>query len=35
MVELMKRERKKNINILLEKPISDKIFNYLHEHQVE
>ena len=27
MVELMKRERKKKINILLEKPISDEIFD--------
>ena len=35
MVELMKRKRKKNINILLEKPISDKIFEYLHDSQVE
>ena len=36
MVELMKRKRKKkNINILLEKPISDEIFDYLHDSQVE
>ena len=35
MVELMKRKRKKNINILLEKPISDEIFNSLHDSQVE
>ena len=35
MVKLMKRKRKKNINILLEKPISDKIFDYLHDSQVE
>ena len=35
MVELMKRKRKKNINILLEKSISDEIFDYLHDSQVE
>ena len=35
MVELMKQKRKKNINILLEKPISDEIFDYLHDSQVE
>ena len=35
MVELMKCKRKKNINILLEKPISDEIFDYLHDSQVE
>ena len=35
MVELMKYKRKKNINILLEKPISDEIFDYLHDSQVE
>ena len=35
MVELMKRKRKKNINILLEKPIFDEIFDYLHDSQVE
>ena len=35
MVELMKRKRKKNVNILLEKPISDEIFDYLHDSQVE
>ena len=35
MVELMKRKRKKNINILLEKPISYEIFDYLHDSQVE
>ena len=35
MVEVMKRKRKNNINILLEKPISDDIFDYLHESQVE
>ena len=35
MVELMKRKRKKNINILLEKLIFDEIFDYLHDSQVE
>ena len=35
MVELMKRKRKKSINILLEKPISNKIFDYLHDSHVE
>ena len=35
MVELMKRKRKKNIKILLEKPISDEIFYYLHDSEVE
>ena len=35
MVELMKHKRQKNINILLEKPISDEIFDYLHDSQVE
>ena len=35
MIELMKHKRKKNINILLEKPIYDKIFDYLHDSQVE
>ena len=35
MVELMKLKRKKNINILLEKLISDEIFNYLYVSQVE
>ena len=35
MAELMKRKRKKNINILLEKLISDQIFDYLHDSQVE
>ena len=35
MVELMKRKRKKNIKILLEKLISDEIFYYLHDSQVE
>ena len=31
MVEFMKHKKKKNINILLEKPISDEIFDYLHD----
>ena len=31
MVELIKRKRKKNMNILLERPI----FDYHHESQVE
>ena len=35
MVELMKRKRKKDINIFLEKPISYEIFDYLHDSQVE
>ena len=35
MVELMKLKRKKTINILLEKLISDEIFNYLYVSQVE
>ena len=35
MVELMKRKRKKNVNILLEKPVSNEIFDYLHDSQVE
>ena len=35
MVELMKRNQKKNINILLEKPTTDEIFDYLYESQVE
>ena len=35
IVELMKYKRKKNINILLEKPISNEIFDYLHDSQVE
>ena len=35
MVNLMKYKRKKNINILLEKPISHEIFYYLHDSQVE
>ena len=35
MVELIKRKRKRNINILLERPISNEIFDYLHDSQVE
>ena len=35
MVELMKRKRKKNMNILLKIPIYDEIFDYLHDYQVE
>ena len=35
MVELMKHKRKKKINILLGKPISNKIFDYFHESQVK
>ena len=35
MVELMKRKRKKNINILLDKPISHEIFDYLDDSQVK
>ena len=35
MVELMKRKRKTNKSILLEKPISNEIFNSLHDSQVE
>ena len=35
MVELTKCKRKKNINILLEKPISNEIFDYLHDSQTE
>ena len=35
MVKLMKRKREKNINILLEKPISNEIFYYLHDSHVE
>ena len=35
MVELIKRKRKRNINILLERPISDEIFDYLHDSRVE
>ena len=35
MVELMKRKRKENINILVDKPISDEIFDYLHDSHVE
>ena len=35
MAELIKSKRKRNMNILLEKPISDEIFDYLHDSQVE
>ena len=35
MVELIKRKRKRNMDILLERPISDEIFDYLHDSQVE
>ena len=35
IVELIKRKRKKNINILLEKLIFDEIFDYLYDSQVE
>ena len=35
MVELIKLKRKRNINILLERPISDEIFDYLHDFQLE
>ena len=35
MVELMKWKRKKDINILWEKLISDEIFDYLHDSQVK
>ena len=35
MVKLMKCKMKNNINILLEKPISHEIFDYLHDSQVE
>ena len=35
MVELMKHKRKNNVNILLEKPVSDETFDYLHDSQVE
>ena len=35
MVEFMKCKRKKNLNILLEKPISHEIFYYLHDFQVK
>ena len=33
MVELIKRKTKSNMNILLERPISDEIFDYLHDSQ--
>ena len=35
MVELIKRKSKRNMNILLERLIFDKIFDYLHDSQVE
>ena len=35
MVELIKRKRKRNMNILLERPISNEIFDYLHDSQLE
>ena len=35
MVELIKRKRKRNMNILLERLISDEIFDYLHDSQAE
>ena len=35
MVELIKRKRKRNMNILLKRPISDEIFDYLNDSQVE
>ena len=35
MVELIKHKRKRNMKILLERPISDEIFDYLHYSQVE
>ena len=35
ILELIKRKRKRNMNILLERPISDEIFDYLHDSQVE
>ena len=35
MVELIKRKRKRNMNILLESPTFDEIFDYLHASQVE
>ena len=35
MVELIKRKRKSNMNILLERLISDEIFDYLLDSQVE
>ena len=35
MVELIKHKNKMNINILLERPISDEIFDYLHDSQIE
>ena len=35
MVELLKRKRKMNMNILLKRLISYEIFDYLHDSQVE
>ena len=35
MVELIKHKRKRKMNILLERLISDEIFDYLHDSQVE
>ena len=35
MVELIKRKRKRNMNILLQRSISDEIFEYLYDSQVE
>ena len=34
-IELIKSKRKRNMNILLERPISDEIFDYLRDSQVE
>ena len=35
MIELIKRKRKRNMNILLERPISDETCDYLHDSPVE
>ena len=35
MVELIKHKSKRNMNTILERPISDEIFDYLHGSQVE
>ena len=35
MVELIKHKRKRNMNILLERPISNEIFDYLHDSHLE
>ena len=35
MVELIKHKRKRNIKILLNSLISNEIFDYLHDSQVE